>query len=182
MNDSIADLAMGRPIPLVGGSSSNGPYERVFVRKDHVVYQLSLPHINKEAATGVINSGLQERLVREYYDDKQNAKFFVADDYGGIGVLAGVYLDMLSVAPKRQENGTGRALMESFLETTDGKLAFRSQPKRVVANEWYSKFAKLLGTGANVDGIIYNMYGVGLTAAEQEAWLKTMRAKRKNFK
>ena len=183
MNNSIADVARGAPVILPGSPPLNevATYEGVFKHDGHIVHEQSLHYINRETVRRVINTGLQETLLQHFYDDKGNAKFFVADDYDGVGVLEGIYLDIVSVVPKRQDNGTGRALMHSFLQTTDGRLAFRSQPKRTVANDWYSKFARLISQETNVDGVLYNMYGVGLTLPEQEAWLSIMRNKPKNF-
>lgn len=71
--------------------------------------------------------------------------------------------------------------MKVMLQDANGKLAFRSQPKRTTANEWYERFAELIGQIVNVNGILYNVYGVGLTEAEKRQWLKHVREKPSNF-
>ena len=159
------------------------PYEIATVRDGHIVYRQSIDHINKEKIMGVINRSLDDTLVAHYFDDKQNARFYIAEDHLGAGVLQGVYIDILGVDPSKWGNGIASALMHAMMEDTDGRFVLRSQPipKRERANGWYTELAERIGQVVNVDGINYNVYARGIPESEKPHWLRVAREKPKNF-
>ena len=143
------------------------------------IKSLQLAQINTELVKQIIESGFEERLVRNYFYGKDDAQFFLDRDNKGVAVLMRDYLDILAVANEHMRDGIGPALLNKVIEETNGRFYLRSQPHRSV-NSTYQKFAKPVPF-TSIDRIDYNGYLSGYTPSEISERLELMIQKPSNF-
>src|SRR3989344_7116895 len=116
MAESIGEIAAGSSIAIpTRFVPVEGPYEIAAVRNGHTIYTQTHGQINRSAVRSVIERSLDEKLVSYYFDNKQEARFYLTEGHLGVGVLQDAYIDILGVEPSRWGNGIARALMDTMM-------------------------------------------------------------------